>query len=120
MLTHWLERLRIPTLVFCATCIGMMNMGNGVRPTTSYVIGPDGGPLTYADLPAPETRRWVARRKAEVVAAVRGGILSLDDACARYALTVEEFLSWEHAIKQHGLSGLRATRMQEHRHQQSR
>ena len=50
----------------------------------SYVIGPDGSPLTLADLPPPGTRRWVIRRKAEVVAAVRGGLLSLDDACKRY------------------------------------
>ena len=35
----------------------------------SYVIGPDGSPLTLADLPPPSTRRWVIRRKAEVVAA---------------------------------------------------
>ncbi len=91
-------------------------MGNDGRPAASYVIGPSGGPLTLADLPPPETRRWVARRKAEVVAAVRGGLLSLDDACARYELTVEEFLSWERAIRQFGLPGLRATRMQEYRH----
>ena len=39
----------------------------------NYVIGPDGSPLTVADLPAANTRRWVIRRKAEVVAAVRGG-----------------------------------------------
>src|ERR1043166_8768517 len=58
----------------------------------SYVIGPDGSPLTLADLPPPSTRRWVIRRKAEVVAAVRGGLLSLDDACKRYTLTGEEFL----------------------------
>ena len=32
-----------------------------------YVIGPDGSPLTIADLPAPGTMRWVIRRKAEVV-----------------------------------------------------
>ena len=65
----------------------------------SYVIGPDGSPLTLADLPPPSTRRWVIRRKAEVVAAVRGGLLSLDDACKRYTLTVEEFLAWQHAIE---------------------
>ncbi len=41
-----------------------------VRPRIKYVIGPDGSPLTIADLPA-NTRRWVIRRKAEVVAAVR-------------------------------------------------
>jgi hypothetical protein len=51
------------------------------------VIGPDGSPLTIADLPPPGTKRWVPRRKAEVVAAVRGGLLSLQEACSRYSLT---------------------------------
>jgi Protein of unknown function (DUF1153) len=64
-----------------------------LRPRVKYVIGPDGSPLTIADLPPPSTRRWVIRRKAEVVAAVRGGLLSLEEACQRYTLTVEEFLS---------------------------
>ena len=31
------------------------------------------------------------RRKAEVVAAVRGGLLSLEEACSRYALNSDEF-----------------------------
>ena len=57
------------------------------RPRVKYVIGPDGSPLTIADLPAPGTKRWVIRRKAEVVAAVRGGLLSLEEACSRYTLT---------------------------------
>jgi hypothetical protein len=73
------------------------------------VTGPDGRPLSMGDLPAPETKRWVPRRKAEVVAAVRGGLITLEDACARYALTVEEFVSWEYAISRFGLDGLRAT-----------
>ena len=85
------------------------------RPRVSYVIGPDGSPLTLADLPPSTTRRWVIRRKAEVVAAVRGGLLTLEDACARYTLTVEEFLAWQRAIDQHGLAGLRATRVQQYR-----
>jgi len=81
------------------------------------VIGPDGSPLTVADLPAPGTQRWVVRRKAEVIAAVRGGLLSLDEACGRYMLSVDEFLSWQHSVDQHGLPGLRSTRTQEYRHQ---
>ena len=81
----------------------------------SYVIGPDGSPLTIADLPPPETKRWVIRRKAEVVAAVRGGLLSLEEACQRYTLTVEEFLRWQRSIERHGLPGLRATRVQQYR-----
>ena len=44
----------------------------------NVVIGPEGTPLTMADLPKPDTVRWVIRRKAEVVAAVRGGLLTLE------------------------------------------
>ena len=90
-------------------------MSDHIRPRVKYVIGPDGSPLTIADLPAPSTRRWVIRRKAEVVAAVRGGLLSLEEACERYTLTVEEFLSWQMSIEQHGLAGLRTTKIQKYR-----
>ena len=90
-------------------------MTEQLRPRVKYVIGPDGSPLTIADLPPRETKRWVIRRKAEVVAAVRGGLLSLEEACARYTLTVEEFLAWQHAIDRFGLAGLRATRVQQYR-----
>lgn len=80
-----------------------------------HVIGPDGDVLTVAGLPPRDTTRWVVRRKAEVVAAVRGGLLSLEDACERYSLTVDEFLSWQRAIDRHGLPGLRATRVKDYR-----
>jgi len=85
------------------------------RIRTKYVIGPDGSPLTIADLPPAATKRWVIRRKAEVVAAVRGGLLSLDEACRRYTLTVDEFLFWQSSIDRHGLAGLRTTRIQQYR-----
>jgi len=90
-------------------------MTEAQRPRAKYVIGPDGSPLTIADLPPPDTRRWVIRRKAEVVAAVRGGLLSLEDACNRYTLTTEEFLAWQHSIDRHGLAGLHTTRLQQYR-----
>ncbi|MBB6306794.1 MULTISPECIES: CtrA inhibitor SciP [Xanthobacter] len=90
-------------------------MTDAYRARVKYVIGPDGGPLTIADLPPPDTRRWVIRRKAEVVAAVRGGLLSLEEACKRYTLTVDEFLSWQASIDRHGLPGLRTTRIQHYR-----
>ena len=80
-----------------------------------YVIGPDGSPLTLANLPPLDTKRWVIRRKAELVAAVRGGLLSLEEACERYKLTVDEFLCWQLLIERHGLPGLRATRVQDYR-----
>jgi len=90
-------------------------MNGQLRSRVKFVIGPDGSPLSIADLPRPGTRRWVIRRKAEVVAAVRGGLLSLEEACKRYALTVEEYLSWQRSIDKHGLQGLRTTRLKEYR-----
>lgn len=80
-----------------------------------FVIGPDGTALTIKDLPPASTKRWVIRRKAEVVAAVRGGLLSLESACDRYTLTAEEYASWERAIDRYGMQGLRATRLQHYR-----
>lgn len=71
--------------------------------------------LTLADLPPRDTRRWVASRKAAVVAAVREGLLSHEDACAMYGLTVEEFDSWRIALDEHGVGALRATRIQLYR-----
>lgn len=82
---------------------------------TDSVVGPTGEQLTLKDLPPPNTKRWVVRRKAEVVAAVRGGLLSLEDACRKYTLSVEEFLSWQRAIDEDGLLGLRTTRVQDYR-----
>lgn len=81
----------------------------------AHVIGPLGEPLTLESLPAPDTTRWVVRRKAEVVAAVNGGLLTVDEVCARYALTLEEFASWQRAIDRSGMPGLRVTRIQHYR-----
>src|SRR5262245_21149850 len=104
-----------PQYLSVESCVVSVPMTEPHRPRVKYVIGPDGSPLTIADLPPPTTKRWVIRRKAEVVAAVRGGLLSLEEACARYTLTVEEFLSWPYSIDQHGLAGLRTTRIQQYR-----
>ena len=79
------------------------------------VIGPTGEPLALDDLPPPNLKRWIVRRKAEVVAAVRAGLIDLDDACTRYGITTEEFLSWRRLLDEHGLHGLRATRLQAYR-----
>ncbi len=84
------------------------------------VVGPTGEQLTLKDLPPKDTKRWVVRRKAEVVAAVRGGLLSLEDACRKYTLSVEEFLSWQRAIDEDGLLGLRTTRVQDYRQDKSK
>ncbi|MEO5867461.1 MAG: DUF1153 domain-containing protein [Sphingomonas sp.] len=84
-----------------------------IRP--AKVIGPLGEALTIDTLPPPETTRWVVRRKAEVVAAVNGGLLSVDEVCARYNLTVEEFAGWQRAIDRSGMPGLRVTRIQHYR-----
>src|SRR5258708_29729262 len=73
------------------------------------------GAPPMGDLPPPNTQRWVARRKAAVVAAVRSGTITMEEALRRYQLTEEEFLSWQRASEAHGLAGLRATRIQQYR-----
>jgi Protein of unknown function (DUF1153) len=70
---------------------------------------------TITDLPPSDTKRWVARRKAVIVDAVRNGAISLEEACRRYELSVEEFLAWQRAIESHGVAGLRVTRLQIYR-----
>ena len=85
----------------------------------SLQSGRNGGGSAYGiaveDLPPPNTRRWVSSRKAKVVEAVRTGLMSLTDACERYNLSVEEFLSWQRLIDAHGTPGLRSTRLQVYR-----
>jgi hypothetical protein len=84
-----------------------------IRP--ARVIGPLGEPLTLENLPSPTTTRWVVRSKAEVVSAVNGGLLTVDEACERYGLSLEEFASWQRAVDRSGMPGLRVTRIQHYR-----
>ena len=67
------------------------------------------------DLPPPDTKRWVTRRKAVIVNAVRTGVISLEEVCRRYELSVEEFVAWQRAIDANGVPGLRVTRLQIYR-----
>ena len=83
------------------------------RPTE--VPGPLGQPITLESLPPPDTRRWVLRRKAEVIAAIRGGLLTAAEACARYRLSPEELELWQESIDRAGVPGLRVTRIQLYR-----
>jgi len=85
------------------------------RPRFSYVISADGGALALSDLPESNNRRWVPRHKANVVAAVRGGLIGLDELCERYKLTIEEFVTWSSAVDKFGIPALRATRFRQYR-----
>jgi hypothetical protein len=106
-------RKEISRIAYHETCaLDGIEMNEPTKPICNFVIGPDGRRLTLADLPMPDTIRWVARRKAEVVVAVQGGLLSLDEACSRYALDRVEFLTWQDCFASFGLVGLRTTRTQ--------
>ncbi len=84
--------------------------------TKNIVIGPDARVLTLSDLPDPnKTKRWVPRRKAEVVHAVRGGLLTYEAALSRYNITATEYADWESHYKTFGMPGLRVTRLQDYR-----
>lgn len=76
---------------------------------------PNGKSMSNADLPPADTTRWVASRKASVVRAVAFGLISREAALKRYALSEDEFRSWENAISNHGVRALRATALQKYR-----
>ncbi|MEC9434061.1 MAG: DUF1153 domain-containing protein [Pseudomonadota bacterium] len=79
------------------------------------VVGPDGARITRKDLPSPTTRRWVARRKAAVVAAVKGGLITVEEACETWDLSAEELDGWLTAVSAHGINALRTTALQRYR-----
>jgi len=83
--------------------------------TVEYVVGPDGERMTRADLPPPAIWRWVPRRKARVVAAVEGGLISWEEACSRYAISHEEFEDWKSGLSRYGLRGLCVTKINQRR-----
>lgn len=94
------------------------NLRSAVEPSSSptrHSAEDVGVTSAVSALPPPTTKRWVIRRKAAVVTAVRAGVLTLEEACQRYHLSVEEFLSWQRLIDRHGMRGLRATRLQDYR-----
>ncbi|RVT85485.1 DUF1153 domain-containing protein [Rhodobacteraceae bacterium CCMM004] len=76
---------------------------------------PNGKVLSQADLPPPDTQRWVASRKAAVVRAVASGLISRESALNRYGLSDEEFQGWAQAVAQHGEAGLKTTQLQKYR-----
>ena len=80
-----------------------------------YVVLPDGTKLTRSDLPPVNTKRWVARRKATVVAAVDYGLIEPTEACTMYRLSDEELDLWRAAVRKHGAAALRVTAIQKYR-----
>ena len=84
-------------------------------PGPRAVTLPDGSVMSRADLPAKDTRRWVASRKAAVVKAVTYGLLSENQAMDRYGLSAEELGEWVRAVAHHGEEALKATLVQRFR-----
>ena len=84
---------------------------NGQRAVT---LG-DGTVMTRADLPGARTRRWVASRKAAVVRAVSGGLITREEALENYDLSGEEFDAWHAMVERHGEVALKATSVQRYR-----
>ena len=71
--------------------------------------------------PPTNVKRWTPQRKAAVLAEVRSGAITVEEACRRYEISGEEFLAWLRAFETYGVPGLRATRVQQyHRRPSSR
>ena len=84
-------------------------MARAKQPET--IPGPDGRPLTVWDLPLSHDRRWTPLRKARIVVAVQGGLISADEVCRRYDLSMDELEIWQREFERSGTKGLRVTRI---------
>lgn len=85
------------------------------EPGPMFITMPDGSSLSRSDLPPKDTSRWVARRKARVVMAVVGGLITAKEACKMYDLSEDELQSWCQAVRKHGTAALRVTALQKYR-----
>lgn len=79
------------------------------------MVGLLGQPMTLGSLPPAGTKRWIAHRKAELVAAVHGGLLTIEEVCERFDIDLEEFVAWQRGVERLGMRGLWVTRTQKHR-----
>ena len=66
-------------------------------------------------LPPDNTTRWVKSRKMAVIKAIDAGVLSDDEACAKYSLSLEELASWRRLAQTHGPDALRTTHLKRYR-----
>jgi hypothetical protein len=74
--------------------------------TPELVRGLDKGPLRMRDLPKPGTTRWNGQRKVVLIGALRGGLITKDEAQRRYDLTEAELDAWEARFEADGIGGL--------------
>lgn len=79
----------------------------------AHAVFPD--EARFALLPQPG-ERWIPRRKAMVVIALREGEITIEEVCHRYSVSPDELASWISAFERYGVPGLRATRAQIYRH----
>jgi hypothetical protein len=71
--------------------------------------------LACSELPEPDTQRWTPTRKAQIVLALRSGLLTFDEACKRYGLAAEELACWERSFVWGGRRGLTRAGMRQRR-----
>ena len=106
-------------LVVSLVCMGWSMYIRREKGPVSITL-PDGRKLTRSDLPPPDTKRWVSRRKAIVLAAVEHGLIDAEEAQIRYQISAEELETWRAAVKQHGAAALRTTALQKYRQPKTR
>lgn len=90
-------------------------MAQALDDHSTGVTGPNGEPITRDSLPSSASTRWVTSRKAQLIAAIRGGIITIEEASQRYCLTIDELSEWQASFDKHGKRGLRATFIQQYR-----
>lgn len=69
----------------------------------------DGGLITPGSLPPDSTRRWTPGRRATILLAVRGGLLTIADVDQRWRISPDEFAEWDRRFDGRSAKSLRVT-----------
>lgn len=73
----------------------------------------DGNAITVDDLPSDVDVRWGPGLKKKLVALVRAGLFSFEEAEKRYAISREELSGWIRKYEEHGPKGLHSMKTQQ-------
>lgn len=69
-----------------------------------------GNEVRKSTLPGPR-KKFTRYRKEQVVLAVINGIATLEEVCARYRMSTEEFEGWRKSYERGGVNALRLNRL---------
>jgi hypothetical protein len=110
-LNYQAEVRTAPQHILAAIAGAWTRLGAGTCPPARPGAGTPATDRT-GDLKLERVERWTPRRKAKVIDDIANGVITLEQACQQYDLSIDEIAEWQKMHARDGVSGLRVTRLQ--------